>query len=58
MNVFSSEKWEGKMLVSFTHFAGDEIVGSSDVKLSIKDAKKLIDELVGAVNDIEAREGK
>ena len=58
INVFSGEQWDGRLLVSFTHFAGDEIVGSSDVKLSIEDAKKLIGELTGAVSNIKARGDK
>jgi hypothetical protein len=58
MNVYSGEQWDGKVFLGFTHFAKNDILGSTDLKLSIKDAKKLIDQLVGAVNDIESREGK
>jgi hypothetical protein len=56
MNVFSGEQWDGKVFLSFTHFSGDDILGSADFKLSIEDAKKLTDYLVGAVNEVEARQ--
>ena len=57
INVFGSKDWEGKVFLGFSHFVSGDIVSSSDVKLSIEDAKKLIDELVSAVNEVEAREG-
>jgi hypothetical protein len=58
INVFSGEQWDGKVFLSFTHFSGDEILGSTDLKLSIEDAKKLVGELTGAVNDIKSRGNK
>jgi hypothetical protein len=58
VNVFSAESWDGKVFLSFTHFSGDDILGSSDMKLTIEDANNLIDSLVGAVNDIQARQAE
>lgn len=56
MNVYSGEQWDGKLFLAFTHFSENKIIGSSDLKLSIEDAKKLIDQLVGAVNEVESRQ--
>ena len=49
--------WLGMVRLNITTFHDENIVADFGAKLSIKEAKRLIDELVSAVNEVEAREG-
>ena len=57
-SAFGNDFWGGKIFLNFSVVVGDDIAGSSDVKLTVGEARILIGQLVDAINEVEAREGK
>lgn len=50
------QNWDGAVRMNVSTFVGKKIVSGADFNLSVKEAKRLINELVGAVNEVQSRE--